>query len=89
MTYTLQFCGDEYYTAGMRDGVAVPVPQADEVRLWEDGGDEPVAIAVDDEDGGYTADDGDTAWYGWLGALKFATKDHPDAAAIAAYLHEA
>lgn len=108
-TYEIQFCGDEWDTAGMRGGVAVPVPAASEVRLWDAAywrdddpsqgtyvvGDEPIAVAVWQDsgydnsaatDGGYTADGGETEWYGWQGAIKHATASHPDKDAIWAFI---
>lgn len=40
--YHIQFCGEQWFSAGMNDGVAVPVDEAAEVRLWD--GDTVLAV---------------------------------------------
>ena len=98
-TYELQFCSTE----DNQDITSSPTRGRDatEVRLWDAAywddddpnqgthivGDEPLAVAVweddgydasADTDGSWTADHGDSGWYGWQGALKSATVTDAD-----------
>ncbi len=102
-TFELQFCNTE----DNQDITGSPTAGRDatEVRLWDAAywqdddpsqgtypvGDQPLAVAVWEDDGydssadtwgSWTADYGDSGWYGWQGALKSVTVNHDDKAEI-------
>lgn len=67
----VQFCGEKWYSDGIRDYVAVNVPQADEVRLW-DGSDCLLTLHWSADHHGYI-EEGETPqdgiWSSWEDAF--------------------
>lgn len=82
--YAITFDGDQWHTAGVRGGIAVPVPQAETIRL-EYFGDVIATLTYDHASGTYTVfgfwPDGSVnvidatwdarGWHGWQNALRW------------------